>query len=303
MENLKGIMPAVVTPFGADGKFNPAAFEKLLERLYESGVHGMYLSGQTGEGLLQSPDQREAVIDSAMANSPQGKTVIVHVGASSTHDAIRLARYSARAKAHVVSSLPPIGNYSFVEIKQYYEALAAASDLPLLVYYFPSVSPSIKNADQIKELCAIPNVVGLKFTAHDLFMMSVVKESGAVVFNGYDEVLIAGLLMGADGGIGTFYNIAPELFMRIYQLTTENKWQEARAVQSKVNALIEAAVRFPVFPAIKKMLAWSGIDCGECLAPRRSLTVEEETALREAVSRAGFEELFPQMDSLSKTQS
>jgi N-acetylneuraminate lyase len=303
MENLKGIMPAVVTPFDADGKFNSAAFEKLLERLYQAGVHGMYLSGQTGEGLVQSPEQRELLIDSAMANSPQEKTVIVHVGASSTADAIRLARYAARAKAHVVSSLPPIGNYSFVEIKQYYEALAAASDLPLLVYYFPAVSPAITNADQIKELCEIPNVVGLKFTAHDLFMMSVVKESGAAVFNGYDEVLIAGLLMGADGGIGTFYNIVPELFMEIYQLTTENKWQEARAVQKKVNALIEAAIRFPVFPAIKKMLAWSGIDCGECLAPRRSLTVEEENALREAVRHAGFEELFPQIDSLSKTKS
>lgn len=297
MENLKGIMPAVVTPFNGDGKFKERAFENLLDRLYRTGVHGIYISGQTGEGLLQSPEQREAVMRTAVANSPRGKTVIAHVGAASTADAIRLARSAGKAGLHAISSLPPIGNYSFAEIKQYYEALAAVSDLPLLIYYFPAVAPAITNADQIKELCRIPNVVGLKFTGHDFFLMSIVKESGATVFSGYDEVLVAGLLMGADGGIGTFYNIVPQLFMEIYRLAQEKKWDEARGCQKKVNSLIEAAVRYPVFPAIKKLLAWSGLDCGECLPPRRRLTPDEETALRDSVGKLDFEGLFPNLNA------
>ncbi|HEY8561646.1 MAG TPA: dihydrodipicolinate synthase family protein [Pyrinomonadaceae bacterium] len=297
MENLKGIMPAVVTPFEADGTFKECAFENLLGRLYRTGVHGIYISGQTGEGLLQSPDQREAVMKSAVANSPRGKTVIAHVGAGSTAEAVRLARFAGKAGVHAISSLPPIGNYSFAEIKQYYEALAAASDLPLLIYYFPALAPAIVSADQIKELCRIPNVVGLKFTGHDFFMMSIVKESGATIFSGYDEVLVAGLLMGADGGIGTFYNLVPELFVEIYELSLEKKWDEARRRQKKVNSLIEAAVRYPVFPAIKKLLAWSGLDCGECLPPRRSLTADEETALRDSIGKLDFEGLFPNLNA------
>lgn len=303
MQNLKGIMPAVVTPFDTDGKFKESAFEILLDRLYQSGIHGIYVSGQTGEGMLQSPEQREAVMRSAVANSPQGKTVIAHVGAYSTVDAVRLARSARKSGVHAVSSLPPIGNYSFAEIKQYYQSLAAASDLPLLIYYFPSVAPAITNADQIKELCEIPNVIGLKFTGHDFFLMSIVKESGATIFSGYDEVLIAGLLMGADGGIGTFYNLVPELFMQIYQLSLEKKWDEARQIQKKVNSLIEATVKYPVFPAIKKLMLWSGIDCGNCLAPRGSLTPEQETALSDSIRGLDFADLFPDLDSMSKTQN
>lgn len=292
MQKFSGIMPAVVTPFDTTGKFNPAAFERLLERLYKAGVHGMYVCGQTGEGLLQSVSQREDVASVAVQNSPSGKTVIIHVGASCTADAIRLAKHASKIGAHAISSLPPIGNYSFAEIKTYYQTLASVSELPLLVYYFPAVCPAITNVEQINELCEIPNVVGLKFTDYDLFRMSVVQQRGANVFSGYDEVLVAGLLMGADGGIGTFYNLIPELFVQIYQLTNEQKWREARAVQKTVNELISATIRFPVFPAVKKMLAWSGIDCGDCLPPRRSLTENEQSQLRAMTATLNFTGLF-----------
>lgn len=297
MSDFKGIIPAVVTPFDRDGKFNPSAFEQLLERLYAADVDGMYLCGQTGEGFVQPIEQREEVTTVAVKNSPSGKSVIVHVGAASTADAIRLANHAGRAGAHAVSSLPPIGSYSFLEIKKYYETLAAASELPLLVYYFPAVAPAITNADQIKELCDIENVIGLKFTAYDLFTMSIVKQHGATVFNGYDEVLVAGLLMGADGGIGTFYNLVPELFMEMYRLSRDGKWQEAKAIQLKINSLIEASIRFPVFPTVKKLLQWSGIDCGECRAPRRSLTSDEESELRAAILKLDFADTFPNINS------
>lgn len=292
MQKFSGIMPAVVTPFDANGKFNPVAFERLLERLYNAGVHGMYVCGQTGEGLLQPVAQREDVATIAVRNSPSRKTVIIHVGASTTADAVRLARHASKIGAHAISSLPPIGNYSFAEIKAYYQTLAAASELPLLVYYFPIVSPAITSVTQIIELCEIPNVIGLKFTDHDLFKLSVVKEYGANIFSGYDEVLVAGLLMGADGGIGTFYNLVPELFVQIYELTKNQKWQEARAAQKTVNELIAATIRFPIFPAVKKMLAWSGIDCGDCLAPRRSLTETEQSELRSTTATLNLTGLF-----------
>lgn len=290
MTVFNGILPALVTPFDREGRFDARAFGRLLERVYAADVHGIYVNGSTGEGLLQSAAQRQQVAEAAIGNSPPGKQVIIHVGAASTADAVELARHAARAGAHAVSSLPPVGSYSFEEVRAYYESLAAASSVPLLVYHFPARHHASTSAAQLLELCRIPGVVGLKFTDYDLFTLSTVKASGAVIFNGYDEVLAAGLLMGADGGIGTIYNLVPELFVQIYELSQQARWAEARRVQEQVNELIRIIVRYPVFPATKAILSWAGIDCGRCLPPRRSLTATEEAQLRRELAASSFAE-------------
>lgn len=285
---IRGILPALVTPFDASGEFAEAAFEKLLERVYRTGVDGVYVCGSTGEGLLQSVAQRKRVTESAVRNSPREKQVIVHTGAHRTADAVELTRHAAGLGVTAVSSLPPAGAYSFDEIRAYYRALATASDVPFLVYYFPAFAAAITNVAQILELCSLPNVVGLKFTDHDLYRLTRLRNAGAVVFNGYDEVLVAGLLMGANGGIGTFYNLIPELFVEVHRLAGAGQWTEARATQERINELIELTVRYPCFPAVKTILRWNGIDCGNCLEPRRPLTAAEEHGLREALLASSF---------------
>jgi N-acetylneuraminate lyase len=285
---MEGILPALVTPIADDGSVAVGPLEKLLERLYSAGVHGMYVCGQTGEGLLQTAAMRKTVAEAAVRCSPPGASVIVHVGAYRPEEAIELARHAAAAGAHAISSLPPLGAYSFAEIRQYYERLARASDLPLLVYFFPEVCPAISSRKQLDELLAIPGVVGLKYTDFDLFRLSRISLSGKVVFNGRDEVLAAGLLMGAHGGIGSFYNITPELFLEVWRHARAGNWAEARRAQDAINELIEITLRFPIFPALKRMLTWAGIDAGRCLAPRRELTPAEEAALQEQLRASRF---------------
>jgi N-acetylneuraminate lyase len=290
MSTRGGIVPAVVTPFDAGGRFDERAFERLLERLYAAGVHGVYLCGSTGEGMLQPIEQRKRVTEAAVRNSPAGKGVIVHVGANATADALELARHAAGAGAHMISSLPPIaGNYSFAEIRSYYQQLAAASDLPLLVYYFPEVAPAVKTADQILELAAIDNVAGLKFTEYDLYTMLRLKQRGASIFYGRDEMLSAGLLLGADGGIGSFYNVIPGLFLQLWDLARSGRWAEMKDLQQRINDFITITLRYPLFPALKAILGWTGLECGPCLAPRRQFLTEAESAsLREELAGAGL---------------
>ena len=115
MHYFHGIFPAVVTPFDAEGNFSPDAFERLLARIYKAGVHGVYICGQTGEGLLIPSAQRKAAVECAVRCSPVDKQVIVHVGAARTSDAIDLARHAEKIGAHAISSLPPAGNDSFAE--------------------------------------------------------------------------------------------------------------------------------------------------------------------------------------------
>ena len=283
MPTLSGILPAVVTPLDEHGALNARSLELLLERFYAAGCHGVYVCGQTGEGLQLPPDVRERALEVALANTPSDRTVIAHIGAASTPDAVRLARHASKAGAHAISSLPPSSAYTFAEVRGYYEALAAAAPLPLLVYYFPEVSASIRTLDEVLDLCSIPNVAGLKFTDFDLYRLSLIVRAGYTILNGRDEVLAAGLLMGAHGGIGSFYNLAPDLFVEVYRLSQEGRWREARAVQDRINDLIRAVLRFPMLAAIKQLLTWSGIECGLPVEPRRALRADEASALRAAV--------------------
>jgi len=287
-DSFRGVVPAIVTPFDAYGEFAAETFERLLTRLYETGVHGVYVCGQTGEGLLQSVEIRQRVAEMAVKSSPKGKTVTVHVGAPRLPDAIQLANHAARIGASAISSLPPSGNYNFAEVRHYYEQLAEVSELPLLVYYFPETFQTITSLDQILDLCEIPNVIGLKFTDFDLYKLHQISRSGKVIFNGRDEVFAAGMLMGANGGIGTFYSLVPELFLQIYQSALSGKWDEARHAQDQVNELIRITLRFPVFSAVKTMLKWQGFDCGQCLAPRLNLTHEQELQLRSLIEESSL---------------
>jgi N-acetylneuraminate lyase len=288
--SLRGVMPAIVTPLDEEGRFMPSALEKLLEFVYANGVDGIYVCGQTGEGLQQPAAQRKLVTETAVRCSPEGKQVIVHVGANSTIEAVDLARHAVRAGAHAVSSLPPLMGHSFAEIRSYYRDLAAASDAPLLIYFFPDLCQSIAQPDQIVELAALPNVAGLKFTDYDLYKLWRIKQHGAVIFNGRDEIFAAGLLMGADGGIGSFYNLAPRWFADVYRLAGEGRWDQARAIQRDINRLIEIGLSVPALSGIKLMLKWAGIDCGRCAAPRAELTAEHEASLRRKMESSGLAE-------------
>jgi N-acetylneuraminate lyase len=291
MTHFSGILPAIVTPLDDQGELNTASFERLLARLYAAGSHGVYVCGQTGEGLQLPLHLRERAVEVAVANSPRDRAVIAHIGAASTAGAVRLARHASKAGAHAVSSLPPGAAYSFAEVRRYYEDIAAAASVPVLVYYFPEFSAAIRTTEEVLDLCSIPNVIGLKFTDFDLYRLSLIQRAGHTIFNGRDEVLAAGLFMGAHGGIGSFYNLAPELFVSVYRHACAGRWTEARAAQDRSNNLIHAVLAFPMPAAIKCLLTWTGIDCGHPVPPRRTLNAEEEIALRAAVDAAGFSTL------------
>lgn len=290
-DQFQGVLPAIVTPIDERGHFAPEVFARLLARLYAAGMHGVYVCGQTGEGLLQSTAMRRQVAEAAVEHSLK-KIVIIHVGAERLTEAIELARHAERIGAAAISSLPPAGIYNFNELRCYYRQLAASCGLPFLIYYFPELCPAISTLDQILELCELPNVIGLKFTDFDLYKLHQISRSGKVIFSGRDEVFAAALLMGAGGGIGSFYNLVPDLFLRVYNCALAGEWDEARRAQDRINELIRAALRFPALSAVKTMLRWCGLDCGRCISPRENLTESGENQLRELLQRSSLREMF-----------
>ena len=280
--NLTGILPALVTPLHPDETLNLAALERLIARVYTAGVDGLYLCGSTGEGLVLSAPDRRAIVETALRNSPPGKQVVVHVGAWTFHEARDLARHAAHAGAAAIASLPPAGA-SYPELLAYYRDLAAATDLPLLAYYFPAATGISLSYDQLAEICALPGVAGLKFTDYDLYTLSLITRDGHLVFNGRDEVLAAGLLMGASGGIGSIYNLVPAWFVELDRHARAGRWPQARELQDRINNLIRVLLGFPFMPALKQALTWEGIPCGPALRPRLALTDAQTSALRQVL--------------------
>jgi len=161
---LAGIIPAVVTPFDTKANSTSGRSQRLWNGYTRPGVHGLYLCGLDRRRMLQTVAQRKQVAEVAMR-------IRLRTNRSSSTSAPtpRMKRSNWRgtppaSARHAVSSLPPcVGLYSFAEIKSYYERLAEASDIPLLIiYFFPEVAPAIKTAAQVLELAAIENVAGLE---------------------------------------------------------------------------------------------------------------------------------------------
>lgn len=289
--SLSGIVPAVLTPVDGAGHFVEGPFVELLERLYGAGVDGIYVAGYSGEGMQQPMDQRMALAAAAARHSPSGKDVVVHVGSYRVDEAFDLARHAARIGARAIASVPPPGTDVFDDELAYFERLVTVTDLPVLLYYLPGVCGT-RSLEQLLALCSIEGVAGLKYSSTNVYDISVLARRGHIVFNGSDELLTAGWMMGASGGVGGFYNLVPRTFVEIGRAARAGDWTSAQTIQRELNELIGAVLGFPLLASLKSLTRWSGIDCGDPLPPKRSLTPEQASALREAVAKTALGSIF-----------
>ena len=259
-----GIYPALLTPLDSAHRLQPETARRLMQHLLSTGAHGVYIAGSTGEGMRLAIETRKELVEALVPALPEGKHLIVHVGAPNVQNAIRLANHAAEQGAHAISSLPPEADPKGVRV--YYETLAKNSVLPLILYYFPKVTPTAFSAETLLDVCDLPNVLGVKFTDFNLYLMQRLVSRGKLVFNGYDEVLAAGLLMGAQGGIGSTYNVMPEVYMEIYRAAQRGDWECARRWQSRANNVLTVLLRYPFFPALRALVQQKGFDCGPMMS-------------------------------------
>ena len=260
-----GIYPALLTPLDSTHSLRPEVAQLLMQRLLSAGANGVYIAGSTGEGMRLTLNTRKALVEALAPSLPEGKQLIVHVGTPTVDDAIRLAEHAALHGAHAISSLPPSGDGNKVRI--YYETLAKNSALPLILYYFPKATPTaFIDTQELLDICDLPNVLGVKFTDFNFYLLQRLVKRGKLVFNGYDEALAAGLLMGAQGGIGSTYNVMPEVYMEIYRAAQRKDWENARLWQSRANDVLTILLRYPFFPALRALVGQKGFDCGPMMS-------------------------------------
>ncbi len=282
---LGGVYPALLTPF-RDGGINKKALEELVEYNIGKGVTGFYVAGSTGEAFLLTEEERKQVY-SIVAEKTAGRAkLIAHVGAISTDEAIRYANHVKALGYDAISAVAPFYyGYSFDEIKQYYRSIVAASEMPMVMYNIPATSGVNFTTAQILDILGDDMVVGLKHTSNNYFQMEQIKTAcpDKTVFNGYDEMFLCGLSMGADGGIGSTYNYMAEKFLKIRDLYNEGKMQEALEVQKEANRIIKVLIEVGGMQMNKYVLCQMGFDFGEARAPFGALSEEHKKLIREEV--------------------
>ena len=292
--HLTGALAALVTPYDAAGRVDPAALRALVDFQIAQGLRGFLLAGSTGEGLLLDVQERRTLAEAAVRAVDRRVPVIVHVGAPATDDALHLARHAAQAGADAVASIPPIyyrGGRD--DVVRYYRELAEAVAVPVYAYHIPSATGVHLYRDVMRALAPLPNLAGLKFTDTNLdelhYLKTEIRPQLNVVY-GSDETLAAGLLMGADGGVGSTYNIMPGVYAAICAHAEAGRWDEARRLQHQAARVIDVLKGFGVFPALKAVLNRAGFAVGGCRAPIEPLRAAPDT-LVQALRQVGYEEL------------
>ena len=285
MEKFKGIFTALLTPFDKNYKVNEKELEKLVKFNIEKGVTGFYVGGSTAEAFLLSTDERKQIMDVVKSVAPN-HTLIAHIGSINEIEARELGKHAQKLSYDLVSSVAPFYyKFSFNEIKNYYFRLAEASQLPMLVYHFPAFSGVNMGVSEMSEFLSDDRFIGIKYTSNDFFTLEQCKTNfpDKIVYNGFDEMFLAGLSMGADGGIGSTYNFMADKFVQIQSLFKNNNITKAQQIQKEANRIITILCRIGVMQAEKEVLNQLGFDFGNCRPPFGIPTDEEKELIKKEI--------------------
>ena len=286
MKNFRGIFTALLTPFDENDKINVEALRQLIDMNSKMGVTGFYVSGSTGEAFLMNENERKELLRIVKEAAPDA-TLIAHIGSINEREALSLGKYSKELGYDAISSVAPFYyKFSFEEIKNYYYRLAATAGLPMLVYNFPAFSGVNMGINELSQFLSSDMFFGLKHTSQDLFALERCKTTfpDKTVYNGFDEMCLAGLSMGADGAIGSTYNFMADKFVKIYSLFNEGKMKAAYDIQKEANRIISALGKVGVTQGEKEVLNQMGLPFGHCRTPFGELSKEQKDFIRKEIT-------------------
>ena len=267
--NINGVIPAMITSFNKDESINKEGIRKTINYLISEKVNGLYITGSTGETFLMSQDEKKQVIEIIVDEVNGRVPVIAHIGSIGTKITTELGQYAEKIGVDALSALPPFYyGFSNDEIFSYYKDISNTTNLPITIYNISHAH--LMDLDMLKRLAAIKNVKGVKYTAPTHFNFNKIKKEvgeNFKIYSGMDEMSLSGLISGADGIIGSFYNLMPEMFVDIYAKVKEGNINAAKKIQEKINIIILYALGKSGYPFIKMGLNWLGIDSGYVRKP------------------------------------
>ena len=282
IKDFKGVIPAVISVFDKDENLDEQGTREFLRYLMSMDIGGLYVTGSTGETWLMTAEERMRQVEIVMEEVGDKVPVVVHVGAMSTREAVKLAKHAEQFGAAGVSSVPPFYfKYNADQIFNYYKDVAEATSLPMIVYNIPLAG--MMTVDQIIRLSTIENVKGVKYTGTALFEVMQIKDGckeGFQVYGGCDELGSSNIAIGVDGIIGSFYNVIADHYIKIWNAVKASDVALATKLQRQAVHVIFAGINSGSMMACMKV--WqraAGLPGGWSRRPFSNFSEEEEKAL------------------------
>ena len=285
----QGIFPAFYACYDKEGKISPEAVRELTRWFVEKGVKGLYVGGSSGECIYQSKEERKVVLENVMAEAKGKLTIIAHVACNNTADSQELAAHAESLGVDAIASIPPIYFHlpPYAIAKYWNDISDAAPNTDFIIYNIPQLAGVALNVPLLKEMLKNPRCIGVKNSSMPTQDIQMWRDEGAIVFNGPDEQLISGLVMGATGGIGGTYGAMPELYIKLYECVKSGDLATALEIQNDCCRIIYklCSGRGNMYAMIKEVLRKMGCpDCGSVRAPLAELVESDYPIADECVA-------------------
>jgi N-acetylneuraminate lyase/4-hydroxy-tetrahydrodipicolinate synthase len=264
----EGIYVAMLTPFAEDGSINESVLREIIEFQIEAGVDGLFPISSVGEFIHMTREEKIRMMEIVVDQAKGRVRVTPGVGSSYPDESILLANKAKVLGCDGVVVAPP---YFYVQsqenIEKYFEAIADAVDMPIMLYNIPLFTQPL-SYDVVKRLARRDNVVGMKDSSGSMvdFMhfMDKIKIAGEniSVMTGREETLFPCLMVGGKGCVTATSGILPEIMTGIYRAWQAQRYDQARELQHSVLLIIRAMFAMPFPLGFKYALELRGFKMG-----------------------------------------
>lgn len=240
---LAGIFPPIPTPFdAATGEFAPAPLQQNIRRLLDEHVHGIVVSGTTGEAPLLDPDEQRRVVAAASEATLEQAWLIVGTGGESTRQTIALTKAAAAEGADAVLVRGPSyfsAATTPASLGAHFRAVADASPVPVIIYNIPKYTHLALDPALLQQLAGHERIVGVKDSSGDLKSLAAYRAAVPQwsVLAGSASLLYAGLELGCQGGVIGVACYAPKLCVQLMAEFARGDRTAAGRLQERITPL------------------------------------------------------------------
>ena len=282
---LHGVFGPVITTFyPQSGELDLASFAANIRSHIVAGLHGIVVTGSTGEAALLDANERAALVDVAREMVPRDKTLIVGTGAESTRTCLQLTRDAAARGADAVLVVAPHyygAAMTGPALSQHYRRIADESPIPVVLYNIPKYMHFSLAPGLVSELSVHDNVIGIKDSSGDRSLLAAYLNAESETFTvltGNAAIFQHALKAGARGGILAVALFAAALSLEVYDATQRGDDASADAAQARLTPLGATIVGEMGVAGVKAAMDAVGLIGGPVRPPLLPLD-EQRTAL------------------------
>lgn len=280
----EGIITALVTPLTEDERINEAELRAQVNRQISAGVHGLFCLGTNGESYILSYPEKLAVIRIVVAENRGRLPVYAGTGCVGTRETMELSREAEALGVDALSIITPyFAAISQDELYEHFKAVAAAVDIPIVLYNIPARTGNAIDYSTVAKLAAIANIAGVKDSSGNfdniLRYLESTDNSRFAVLSGNDSLILWTLQAGGTGGISGIANLFPTTMARIYELWRDGDFAAAKRLQDMIRPIRDCLKYGNPNTVVKKALNLLGNPVGPCRQPFHKLSEKAEAEI------------------------